>query len=294
LSIPPRRSSLAVPASSPRKLEGAAKLAADELILDLEDAVIPAEKEAARENLVARVPGLPFAGTVSVRINPAGTEWAHDDVVRLASIPGPPATFVIPKVESAADVHFVERLLEGVEGAAPGAREIRLQALVESAAGLSRLDEIASCSQRLVALVIGYADLAVSLGRTSEGAEDQSSWDPARHQLLMAAKANDLEAIDGPFMGIAPDPPMRAAVAHGRKLGFDGKWVIHPSQIALVNEAFSPTASEVEQAQRVVEALERAATSGGAGAVALDGKLLDKPIERAARRVLERAAGAAA
>jgi citrate lyase subunit beta/citryl-CoA lyase len=258
------------------------------LILDLEDAVIESEKDPARQRLVELLDGPVWDRSVSVRINAPGTPWSHADVIALAALTGRPATVVVPKVESAADVMFVHRLLDGAESAARDQR-IGIQALIETAAGLSRLDEIAGCSDRLVALVIGYADLAISFGRSERGADNSFAWEAARHQILTAARVNELEAIDGPYMGIEVDEGFRQSLALARDLGFDGKWVIHPAQIGPANEAFSPNSNEVDQAIRVIEALERAGADHGVGAVALDGRLLDRPVEVWARQVLRRA-----
>jgi citrate lyase subunit beta/citryl-CoA lyase len=135
-------------------------------------------------------------------------------------------------------------------------------------------------------LILGYADLAASLGHRP-GA-DQALWDPARHQILVAARSADLEAIDGPWLGIADDDPFRAAAGRARDFGYDGKWAIHPAQIPALNEIFTPDEAEIEHARRVIEALDRAAAEA-TGAVSLDGQMIDRALEVAARRTLSRA-----
>src|SRR5690606_25784967 len=141
---------------------------------------------------------------------------------------------------------------------------------------------IASASPRLEALILGYADLAASLGRRPEGGEQHdASWDAARDTVLTAARSCGLRAVDGPFLGIAPDDAFLAAARRARALGFDGKWAIHPSQIAALNELFSPSEAEVERARRIVGALAEA-EAGGAGAVSLDGEMLDEAVRRRA------------
>jgi citrate lyase subunit beta/citryl-CoA lyase len=143
------------------------------------------------------------------------------------------------------------------------------------------VQEIAAASPRLDALILGYADLAASLG----GARDLDAWLPAQHAIVVAARAHGLQAIDGPYLGIAPDEGFYAAAARGRDLGFDGKWAIHPSQVDALNAAFTPDAAEVERARAIVAALQDAEE----GAVTLDGEMLDEAVRLAALRVLARA-----
>lgn len=285
----PPRSCLAVPASSPRKLEKARTAAADAVVLDLEDAVLPPAKADARAALAAALTDPAWAPAVTVRVNAPGSAWCHLDVVALASLPLPPAALVVPKVESAGDLLFLDRLLDGVEQASGGTRRIRTHALIESARGLSSVMEIAACSERLEALVIGYADLAASLGRKAGAAGAADSWDAARHTLLTAARANGLQAIDGPHLGVRADEAFHAEAQRARELGFDGKWVIHPAQVEPLNALFSPTDEEIAWAERVIEALARAAAEDSDGAVALDGQMLDEPVRLAAVATLDRA-----
>jgi citrate lyase subunit beta/citryl-CoA lyase len=284
-----RRSCLSVPASSPRKLEKAPALGADELVLDLEDGVAPAAKDDARAALVDLLGDLTWsAGAVAVRVNAAGSPWAHLDLAALASLPALPDSVVVPKVESAADLAFVDRLLDGAEAAAGRAHRIRVQALIETAAGLDRLSEIAASSARLDSLILGYADLAASLGRSKAAAAELDLWLPAQETLLAAARANGLQAIDGPYLGIAVDAGFEAAAARARELGYDGKWAIHPAQVARLNDLFAPTPTELEHARAVLAELERAERRGE-GAVALDGEMLDEALRVAAERVVARA-----
>jgi citrate lyase subunit beta/citryl-CoA lyase len=276
---PARRSCLSVPASSPRKLEKAVGLGADEVVIDLEDAVAPAAKAQARDAAVAALQGSQWgATTVSVRVNAPRSPWCHLDVMALASLP---ASIVVPKVESAGDLAFMERLLDGVEAGA-----VRVQALIETAAGLARVGEIASACQRLDALIVGYADLAASLGRATA---DPGAWLPVQDAVLVAARAHGLQAIDGPHLGVAVDEGFMAAATRARDLGFDGKWAIHPSQVGALNDLFTPGDEDVARAQAIVEALARAEREGGQGAVALDGMMIDEAVRAAALRVLARA-----
>lgn len=288
----PRRACLVVPGSAPAKLAKAAGLVVDEVILDLEDAVVPAAKEAARASVVEALTSLDWAAaSVSVRVNAPRSPWCHADLVAVAAAPGRARSIVLPKVESAGDLAFAERLLEGIEAAAErdSRRALRVQALIETAVGVARVQEIAAASPRLEALIVGYADLAVSLGRTRAGAARLGSWEPIREQVLLAARANGLQAIDGPHLGLQPDAAFDAAVRHARDQGFDGKWAIHPAQVMPLLARFTPDDDEVARARVVIDALATAVRDGGQGAVALDGQMLDEPVRLAALRVLARA-----
>lgn len=287
----PRRACLVVPGSAPAKIAKAARLDADEVIVDLEDAVVASAKEMARASVVEALTTLDWAAaTVSVRVNAPRTPWCHADLAAVATAPGPVRSIVLPKVESAGDLAFAERLLHGVEAAVEreGRWALRVQALIERAAGVGCVQEIAAASPRLDTLVVGYADLATSLGRTATGAADLASWDPIREAVLLAARANGLQAIDGPWLGLRPDTTFHMAARRARDQGFDGKWAIHPAQLAPLTELFTPSDAEVTRAQAVIDAL-AAAEHDGVGAVALDGQMLDELLRLAALRLLARA-----
>ncbi|MGV1049335.1 MAG: HpcH/HpaI aldolase/citrate lyase family protein [Solirubrobacterales bacterium] len=284
-----RRSCLAVPASSQRMLEKAAGLAADELVIDLEDAVAAGAKAEAREGLVPRLTGLAAGGaSLAVRVNQPRSPWCHRDLETLAGAGEEPASVVVPKVESAGDLAFVERLLDGAEAAAGRRRPLRVQALIETAAGLSRVEEIAAGGERLDALILGYADLAASLGRAASAAAEAASWRDAQERILLAARAHGLQAIDGPYFEIADEDGLRAWSEVTAGLGFDGKWAIHPRQLEPITAAFTPGAEAVERARAVLAALAEAERDG-AGAVALEGEMVDGAMAVAARRLLRRA-----
>jgi len=272
-----RRACLVVPAAPAAKLSKGRTIEADEIVVDLEDAVVPAEKDRARDAVAEALRRGWAAGSVAVRVNAIGTPWCHLD---LAALAGVARTIVLPKVESAGDLAFADRLLDGAGGA-----DTRLLALIETAAGLQAVGEIARASERLDGLILGYADLAASLGR---GAGEPGDWRFAQDALLVAARAAGIAAIDGPYLGIRDDEGFRAQVAHARALGFDGKWAIHPAQLDALRDAFTPTDAEIEDARETLAALERAAGSG-AGAVAADGRMLDEALALSARRVLARA-----
>jgi citrate lyase subunit beta/citryl-CoA lyase len=280
MSPPARRSCLSVPGSSERKLAKAAELPTDEVVIDLEDAVAVDAKDDARQATLAALQTW-TGGGLAVRVNAPGTPWCHLDLAALGALRELPSSIVVPKVQSAGDLAFVDRLLDGVEAGSGRQQPLRVQALIETAAGLVRLDEIAAASPRLDALILGYADLAASLG----GARDLDHWLPAQHAVVVAARANDLQAIDGPYLGVSPDEAFHAAVARARDLGFDGKWAIHPSQVDALNAAFTPDEAEVARARAIVAALDDAQE----GAVSLDGEMLDEALRVAALRVLARA-----
>ncbi len=275
-----------VPAAPPAKLAKGATLSADEVVVDLEDAVPADAKEEARVTVALALGGEWEARAVAVRVNAIGTPWCHEDLIAIAAVERDEVTAVLPKVEHPDDLAFAERLLDGAERAVGRTTPVRLIALIETAAGLSRAAEIARASARLDGLVLGYADLAASLGRPGPVAPED--WRFAQDAVLVAARAAGLQAIDGPHLGVRDDERFRAEVEHARALGFDGKWAIHPAQLPALIEAFTPSAQDVAEARATLDALEGAA-AGGAGAVAVDGQMLDEALARSARRVIARA-----
>jgi citrate lyase beta subunit len=285
-SVTRRRAILVVPAAPAAKLEKGRTLEADEVVVDLEDAVVPAAKDDARE-VVADALARDFeAPSVAVRVNGIGTPWCHLDLAAVAGCAREQVTVVLPKVEGAGDLAFADRLLAGAEAAAGRTTAVRLLALIETGAGLQAVGEIAGASERLDGLILGYADLAASLGREPGGPPED--WRFAQDALLVAARAAGIQAIDGPHLAIRDDEPFRAAVAHARALGYDGKWAIHPAQLDALREAFTPTEAEVADARETLAALDRAAVDG-AGAVAAGDRMLDEALAVSARRVLARA-----
>jgi citrate lyase subunit beta/citryl-CoA lyase len=271
-------------------LRSAPRQPADEFVLDLEDSVPADGKDAARDRVIDALRSEAWAGlTVSVRVNPPRTPWCHLDIAALAAVDGPLGSIVVPKIQNAGDVAFIERLLDGVEMSSRRTRPLGVQALIETAAGVAHLSEIAGASDRLQTLIVGYADLAASLGRSRTGAADPDVWRVVQEQVLLAARANGLQAIDGPYLGVRADAGFIAAVERAHAAGFDGKWAIHPSQLQALNDAFTPTPDELTHAHRVLDALSEAEKIDGAGAVALDGQMLDEAIRVGALRTLARA-----
>ena len=290
----PRRSCLSVPGSSASMLAKAPTRGADEIVIDLEDAVAVSAKDDARATVIAALREPQWQGVrCSVRVNAPRTPWCHADIIALASLAQGPQSIVVPKVEGAGDLAFVERLLDGVQASAGDVRPLRVQALIETAGGVLHVHEIAAATPRLDALILGYADLAASLGRTAGAGAQLDSWRAIQDAILLAARTYDLAAIDGPYLGVAVDAGFTAAAERAREMGFDGKWAIHPAQVAALNALFEPTSEEIEHAQAVIGALAEAERAGGHGAVALDGQMLDEAVRVAALRVLARAHAAA-
>ena len=233
-----RRSCLSVPGSSEAMLAKAATLAADELVIDLEDSVAPGAKERSarpgvRDARARRACGRP----VAVRVNAIDSPWFADDVSLLVSRAGAAiGSLVVPKVEGPEDVMRVAELLDSLGQAAA---RLGVQALLETAHGLLAAGTIASASPRLEALILGYADLAASLGRPPD-ADRPELWLHAQDTVLVAARASGLQAIDGPYLAIRDDQGLRERAERVRALGFDGKWAVHPGQIEAINAAFTP------------------------------------------------------
>jgi citrate lyase subunit beta/citryl-CoA lyase len=266
-------------------LAKAGRLGADEIVVDLEDAVAATAKDEARELVVGFLTSQEApAATIAVRVNSLAGPWGERDVVELARRAGPRIdSLIIPKVERADEITAVERLLDAQGERAGG---VGLQALVETAAGLLHVAELGS--PRLEALILGYADLAASLGR-APGVRPPESWLYAQESLLVAARARGLQAIDGPYLEIRDDAGLRLRARHARTLGFDGKWAVHPGQVAIISETFTPAPDEIERAQAILDALERAE---GRGAVELDGEMLDEAVRKQALEVTARARAA--
>ncbi len=279
-------------------LAKAAGLGADEVILDLEDSVSAGEKGAgAREAVVAAVLAGMRAPTVAVRVNAVDDPHCHRDIVAVVGGAGAALdVIVLPKVDDPSHVTFADHLLSAVEGElglAP--RSIGLEAQIETARGLAAADAIAAaCPARLEALVFGPGDLAASLGmpHTAIGVPvpgyPGDGWHHVLGRILVAARANGLQAIDGPYAVLADGEGLAASAARSHALGYDGKWSIHPSQIDPLNEVFGVDAAQVARARRVLDA-HAAAARAGSGAADLDGEMIDDATRRMAESVMRRA-----
>ena len=285
-----RRSCLSVPARPQAKLDKGPALHADEVIVDLEDSVPPDLKGDAREAVAVALRTQEWeAATVSVRVNGVATTWCEGDVQATARAGDRLDSIVVPKVERAEDVVLVERLLAKAEAENGRARPVGIQALIETALGLRNAHEIAEASARLEALILGPADLSVSLGFPSP--DEGPRWDYPRGALLVAARAAGLQAIDGPYLQVADLDGLRQSAARAREFGYDGKWALHPAQVEPLNELFTPTPGELEQARAIIDALER---ESGRGAVMLEGEMIDEASRKRAEQLLARASAAEA
>jgi citrate lyase subunit beta/citryl-CoA lyase len=262
-------------------LDKARALAVDEVVIDLEDAVATDAKVEARENAMTAVRRGFAARSVAVRVNAPETLWGAEDLVAVARAGEHVHSVVVPKVESPDDLALVELSLASAES-------VRVQALIETARGLRAVDEIARASRRLDVLILGYADLAASLGRSPAGAAKLDLWLGVQDSVLAAARAAGLQAIDGPHLSLDKEPGLRAAATRAAELGFDGKWVIHPSQLAVVTDVFTPGPDEVARAEAILAALSEAAGEQR-GAVRRDGEMLDEALRLSALRTIARA-----
>jgi malyl-CoA/(S)-citramalyl-CoA lyase len=306
-----QRCELAVPATSPRFFAKAAASATDSLFLDLEDAVAPAQKNAARAQAIEALQHVDWGRkTVAVRVNGLDTPWALQDIVEVARHAPRLDLILLPKAGSAFDVRFVDQILTLIERETGRAKRVGIEVLIETAKGVANVEEIAQASDRLEAMIFGVGDYTVDMrtydrvfGRPSEhyavltGADGagarQRHWNDQWHfamaRIATACRAWGLRPIDGPFTDFGDAEGYRACAGRAKALGFEGKWAIHPTQIALANEAFSPTAEELAWAARMKSLLAQT-TSDGQGAVGDQGVLIDMAHLKLADSLVERQA----
>ena len=311
-NVTPRlhRSELAVPGSNPTLFEKAAKSAADIIFLDLEDAVAPDDKETARKNIIAGLNDIDWGSkTLMLRINGLDTHYMYRDVVDVVENCPRLDMILIPKVGVPADVYAIDMLVTQIEAAKKRSKRIGFEVLIETALGMANVEAIAQSSPRLEAMSFGVADYAASTrarttviggvhpeygvltDKDSAGKRDYfwaDPWHGAQTRMMVACRAYGLRPIDGPFGDFNDPEGFKAAARRAAVLGYEGKWAIHPSQIALANEVFTPTPAEITKAQRIMEAMAQAAKDGK-GAVSLDGRLIDAASIRMAEALLEKA-----
>jgi citrate lyase subunit beta/citryl-CoA lyase len=290
-----QRSELAVPGSQPNLFRKALDSAADYVFLDLEDAVAPGDKEPARRHVIQGLQEHDWRGrgkTICVRINGIDTHYMYRDVVDVVEQAGHRVdTILIPKVGVPADVYLVDALLTQIEAARGFTHRIGIDVLIETALGMANVEAIAQASPRLEAMHFGVADYSASCrartvvigGLNPDYPGDQ--WHFALSRMVVACRAYGLRAIDGPFGDFNDPEGYTLAARRGAALGIEGKWAIHPSQIALANDVFTPPPKEVERARRILEALDQAAKDGR-GAAQLDGKMIDAASARMAQNVV--------
>ncbi len=291
------RSELAVPGSNTTFLEKAAHSPADVIFLDLEDAVAPDDKEQARKNIIEALNDLDWGGrTLSIRINGLDTHYMYRDVVDILEQAVDKLDLImIPKAGTAADIYAVDMLVTQIEAAKGYKKRIGFEMIIETALGMQNVDEIAAASPRNECLHFGVADYAASTkARTTniggpnpdyhvltdpdaDGNRDVhwgDMWHYAIARMVVAARANGLRPVDGPFGDFSDPEGFKAQANRAAVLGCEGKWAIHPSQVELANELFTPSEDDVTKARRIIEAMEQAHKEGR-GAVALDGRLID-------------------
>ena len=276
-----RRCQLSVPASNTRMIEKAAASGVDHVFLDLEDACAPNQKVGARDNIVDALNNLDWGDTVRcVRINDTGTQWCHDDVIHVDEKPGDNLDcYMLTKPYDASDVLFVDKLLTQLELKLGMNKKIGLELLIEETLGLQNVEEIAASTPRLEAMVFGMGDYSASQGidlslMGGENAYPGDIFHYAKFRVAMAARAQGIDAIDGPFANIANLNAYRKSCLQARALGMVGKWALHPTQIEHAQEIFTPAADAVAEARRMTEAY-REAEARGEGAVMIDGKFAD-------------------
>jgi len=292
--LPParlNRCQLFGPGSRPALFPKMAASAADVINLDLEDSVAPADKDQARANIIAAIGDVDWgAKTLSVRINGLDTPFWYRDVVDLLEQAGDRLDqIMIPKAGCAADIYAVDALVTAIERAKGRTKPITFEVIIESAAGISHVEEIAAASPRLRAMSLGAADFAASMGMATTGIggtqenyymlrEGQRHWsDPwhwAQAAIVAACRTHGLLPVDGPFGDFSDPEGFRAQALRSATLGMVGKWAIHPSQVALANEVFSPSEAAVQEARDILAAMEKAKAEG-AGATVFRGRLVD-------------------
>jgi citrate lyase subunit beta/citryl-CoA lyase len=293
------RSVLATPGSDPRMIAKALATDADVVMIDLEDAVAPEAKAAARANVAAALRNDEWRGRPrTFRINALYTSWFVRDLVDVIETAGESVDLiVVPKAGSAGDVQTVATVLSSLEAAAGRAAPIGLEIQIESAAGLAQCETIAAASQRVEALVFGPGDYAASLGipLAAIGMLDRwdtaypgHRWDYPLHRILVAARSSGVRAIDGPYADFRDLDGFRRSCLTARALGYDGKWCIHPAQVPIANDVFTPDDAEIVWAREVIAA-NTAAERAGRGSFSLNGQMIDAASLRMAASTLARA-----
>jgi citrate lyase subunit beta / citryl-CoA lyase len=295
-----RRSCLAVPGSSPKMLAKAAVLAADQIFLDLEDAVSPLEKVSARDTVVEALNDHDYSGkTRVVRVNGVTTRWCLGDLLAVVGGAGRNLDCVmVPKVEDAGQLHFVDHVLTQLETEHGIEHRIGIEAQIENGRGAMNIREIAQASPRLETLIFGPGDYAASMGVGSLviGSIDPDypgdQWHFILSLIVTAARAYGLQAIDGPYTDIKNTDEYRRLCLRAKQVGYDGKWVLHPDQIGIANEVFAPSQDEFDRARRLLAAYEHATTVERRGAVMHEGQMIDEASRKIAEAVVARGVAA--
>jgi len=296
----PRRSILSVPGHVEKMHVKAAQSRADVIMLDLEDSVPLQFKEAARGQVIRSLQNMDWqTRTVAVRINGLDSAFAYRDLLEVVENAGRVLdAVVVPKVEHPGDIHFVDRMLAGIEKALNLSQTLGIEATIETARGLAAVQPIAQASPRLKTLVFGIADYSASVGArlvslSGHGENEEAlypghRWHYALSRMVMAAKANGLLAIDAPYGNFKDPAALERSAVMACALGCNGKWAIHPDQIETINQVFSPSQEEIDRASKILEAA-AVAQNQGRGAVAVEGRMVDQATVRLARQLYDQA-----
>ena len=291
-----RRSCLSIPGSQPRFHAKADQLPADELIFDLEDSVTPAAKVAARDQVVAAFRTYRYEGKVrTVRVNACDTKWCFDDIIAVVEGAGDRLDCImLPKVEEVDHVHFAVTLLNQLEAKLGLRRRIGLEIQIESARGMENISAIAAASKGVEALIFGPGDFAASLhlpeltvGRLKPDYPGDF-WHYFLARVVVAARANGLQPIDGPYAEVRDSDGLRTFAERTAMLGFDGKWALHPDQLEILNEVFTPRQEDFDKAVAIVEAYRSATEVEQTGAVMLGGEMIDEASRKMAAVMVDR------
>ena len=294
----PRRSCLSVPGSSEKMLAKGPTIAADMTFLDLEDAVSPLEKEAARPKVVDAIKNQDWGDRVlCVRVNAWDTEWTAFDVIEVVGNAGERLDeIMLPKVQSAAEVVALDLLLTQVEakaGLPPG--HIGIEAQIETARGIINVEEICAASPRLETIILGPVDMSASMEMPSLAGGLQIPDYPGDYfhyvfvKILMAGRANGLQVIDGPYVKVRDPEGFRDFCKRTQILGYDGKWALHPDQVTILNEVFSPSQEQFDKAWDVLDAYEKATTEGDRkGAVMFGDEMIDEASRKVAIKLVKK------
>jgi citrate lyase subunit beta/citryl-CoA lyase len=290
-----RRCQLSVPGSSEKMLTKSAGLDLDHVFLDLEDAVAPDAKPAARGKIVEALNTLDWTPrTLCVRINDVETEWCHDDVIEIVTGAGAKLdTIMLTKAKSAADVRFVHLLLDQLEAKLKLSRRIGIECLIEEVEGMMHVEEIAACSDRLECLIFGMGDYSASQHMQlrdvgGSGGYPPDLWHYPRYKMTIACRANGIDPVDGPYANFRNPEAYTREAERANTLGMVGKWAIHPSQIEIAQAVFSPNAEAVEMARKQTAAYAEALEQG-LGAIDVDGVMVDAASIRIVQNTLDRA-----
>jgi citrate lyase subunit beta/citryl-CoA lyase len=292
----PRRSCLSVPGSSPKMLAKGPTLPADEVFMDLEDSVAPLAKEEARDNVVQSLKEGDWSGhTVVVRVNGVYTRWCAHDVLHVVENAGQYLDCImIPKVEQASDVEFVDNILRMIEETTGLEKRIGLEVQIETATGLRNIHDIARASDRSETLIFGPADMSASLGLPTVTAGlplpgyPGDHWHHVLSTILIAARHAGLQAIDGPYLVIKDLDGFRDMAHRARALGYDGKWALHPGQIDVLNEVFTPSQEEFDKSEAMLEAYRHATDVERLGAVMFGNEMIDEASRKMAEQLSAR------